>query len=596
MKHVLRWGMAAALVVTALGAPSAEAQDHAGSCPDYHVMYDRFVHGLEGNDLGLAVQHRGAFSATLPGNSLGAFRASFEACQPAIETDVRTTRDGQLVLFHDTHVGLALEPTFDPERGTGPNPALSSLDYRDLERKPLLTKDRKPTSFEVPTLDQLLQTAENMHAPTLMHLDVKEPDQAVRIARTIADFESSHPDSHMSQRVVLKLPMSEYPTPGDWQAALDRAGVHRTIMVLPMMNPGVAAALDAFPGKGSVPRSQEALQAWTEAPSTLAPAVEVLIKDSSDVRSTKHVFSEFGDYQTPKSRDPGNAEPGSMAQMAFTVLASGKPLGNFVPLPDRMLWETRSFSGYTVPNIGGDHRPLNVTRAFYNADGRCCYALDDKRSTSKYAREAQDLRANIAWQADMGVRLFTVDDSDSVHTYLSENNILDRASVPSPRRAAAESRSWLYWQLQGMRIPNESRVTLKGWGGGASHTWQGQVCLFNWRDQPGWVAACWYDKESGYSPEMEISVVNDHFMRIKNVFDQQCLATHPGDWDLVYWQANCDDPRTLWSRTANDEYRDVDGRYLSFDWDDRYSWGVPWAYAHLTEQSTGSWSTWSFDV
>lgn len=46
------------------------------------------------------IAHRGLHSNTLPENSLGALRAAIEAGFP-VETDVRITKDGVLVIFHD---------------------------------------------------------------------------------------------------------------------------------------------------------------------------------------------------------------------------------------------------------------------------------------------------------------------------------------------------------------------------------------------------------------------------------------------------------------------------------------------------------------
>lgn len=586
--------VALAMVLSLISVnPARAGEPDVAPCPGYREMYHQFVDGLVGNRLGFAVQHRGAFSTDVPGNSLGAFRRSFALCQPAIETDVRTTRDGQLVLFHDTNTGLALEQGFDPDTGQGPNPALSSVDYADLVTKKLLTKDRRPTEFEVPTLTQLLSTADVTQAATLMHLDVKEPDQAIRIARVIDDYETSHPDSHMTQRVALKIPINEFPRPSDWKSSLDRAGVKRTIMVIPMMNPGTAASLDT---SGHAGLSIESLSAWAAAPAAEAPTVEVLVKDSSDVHEKHQESSPFGTYEAPHSRDPDNAENGTMAAMAFVVSSYGKPLGNFVPIPDRMLWENKTYSGYTVPNVGGDRRPFNVTDAFYNADGRCCYNLADKLSPSPYGQEKSDLRENIAWQSAMGVRIFTVDDSDSVHTYLSDQGVLDKKSVTNPQRQIEASRSWLYWQLLGMPIPNEQMVSLKAWRGGSSAIWQGQVCIFNWRDHPAWATSCLYNKQSGYSWEMEISVVDDHYMRIKNQLDQQCLMSKPDDLSYVYWTDDCNSPRSRWTRLPGDQYMDADGHFLTFSWQDRYSWGVPWAYLWLTDKQDNPWSHWSFDV
>ncbi|MCG7286402.1 hypothetical protein MHY85_10520, partial [Cellulomonas sp. ACRRI] len=65
------------------------------------------------------VRHRGDFDARTPENSLPAFEQSYLRCRAGVETDLRRTADGTLVMFHDTHLGKMLEPTYDPEQNTG---------------------------------------------------------------------------------------------------------------------------------------------------------------------------------------------------------------------------------------------------------------------------------------------------------------------------------------------------------------------------------------------------------------------------------------------------------------------------------------------
>src|SRR5205085_3299316 len=54
----------------------------------------------EGVGLPLIVGHRGA-SADAPENTLAAFRLAWEQGADAIEMDLRLTRDGRIVVFHD---------------------------------------------------------------------------------------------------------------------------------------------------------------------------------------------------------------------------------------------------------------------------------------------------------------------------------------------------------------------------------------------------------------------------------------------------------------------------------------------------------------
>jgi glycerophosphoryl diester phosphodiesterase len=73
----------------------------------------------------LGVAHRGA-SRYAPENTLAAFRAALEHGAPAVECDVRRTRDGHLVVIHDP----AVERTTD---GRGPVSALTLDALRRLD-------------------------------------------------------------------------------------------------------------------------------------------------------------------------------------------------------------------------------------------------------------------------------------------------------------------------------------------------------------------------------------------------------------------------------------------------------------------------------
>lgn len=56
----------------------------------------------------LVIAHRGAHDSRAPENSLAAFERAIELGADMVELDVRRTRDGELVVFHDPAVGGVL--------------------------------------------------------------------------------------------------------------------------------------------------------------------------------------------------------------------------------------------------------------------------------------------------------------------------------------------------------------------------------------------------------------------------------------------------------------------------------------------------------
>ncbi|RKX39207.1 MAG: glycerophosphodiester phosphodiesterase [Thermotogae bacterium] len=71
----------------------------------------------------LILAHRG-LSDIYPENTLTAFRKAYETGADGVELDVRMTRDGKIVVFHDE----------DLKRMAGRSERISDMDYRDLLR------------------------------------------------------------------------------------------------------------------------------------------------------------------------------------------------------------------------------------------------------------------------------------------------------------------------------------------------------------------------------------------------------------------------------------------------------------------------------
>ena len=85
----------------------------------------------------LAIAHRGGM-ALAPENTLAAFGRATSLGLTHLETDVRTTRDGHLVCFHDASL----------RRVTGHPGDVADLDLADLRRLRVAGTDRIPTLVE----------------------------------------------------------------------------------------------------------------------------------------------------------------------------------------------------------------------------------------------------------------------------------------------------------------------------------------------------------------------------------------------------------------------------------------------------------------
>lgn len=107
--------------------------------------------------------HRG-FSSKYPENTLEAFRAALDAGVDQLETDVRVTKDGELVLIHDA----TLERTTN---GTG-----KVCDYTLAELKELDAGSWKAPEFaccRIPTLREFFELVKD-HPTITLDIELKE--------------------------------------------------------------------------------------------------------------------------------------------------------------------------------------------------------------------------------------------------------------------------------------------------------------------------------------------------------------------------------------------------------------------------------------
>ncbi|GAB4271063.1 MAG: glycerophosphodiester phosphodiesterase family protein [Deferrisomatales bacterium] len=109
--------------------------------------------------------HRGA-SARWPENTMAAFRAALEAGVDGIETDLRLTRDGRIVLFHDPTLARM---TGDPRR-------VDELTFGELRRL------RVAGAHPIPSLEEL---REEVAGRVVLNLEVKSPGVFPVLARAL---------------------------------------------------------------------------------------------------------------------------------------------------------------------------------------------------------------------------------------------------------------------------------------------------------------------------------------------------------------------------------------------------------------------------
>ena len=130
------------------------------------------LHCLDGRTT-LVSGHRGGVEPGYPENALETFTNTLSQAQMLLETDVRTTKDGVLILMHDADVGRTTT-------GTG---AVADLTWDEITLLRLRDNDGRETTFRAPRLDAALDWARGRG---VLILDIKEDSSVEAIARAVA--------------------------------------------------------------------------------------------------------------------------------------------------------------------------------------------------------------------------------------------------------------------------------------------------------------------------------------------------------------------------------------------------------------------------
>ena len=111
----------------------------------------------------LIIAHRGGAQESTE-NTIGAFQRAAKIGADGIETDIRLTRDGVIVVYHDDYFGR-VEGLAPPQRTR----LVSDLTYSELSKQPLVPVSEDTGGRHVPTLDDLLANVKTV----LLNIEIK---------------------------------------------------------------------------------------------------------------------------------------------------------------------------------------------------------------------------------------------------------------------------------------------------------------------------------------------------------------------------------------------------------------------------------------
>lgn len=394
------------------------------------------------------IRHRGDFTHDAPENSLMAFRNSYQKCRPGVETDIRTTKDKVLVLFHDVNIGKMLETNFNPETNIGPNSLLSENTLSDLKAKNLVNIARQPTNEKIVTLEEMINDYIQQNAQSLVYLEFKNANDIVATAQLIDKIQKSHPNIDLFKRFIFKFSMGPFPTWQDWLNEYAKSGIQKRPNVQVAISANIANTMNNLDANVS---------SYAREPEVLS--IEVTMKDSSGYINRQKVIKPFGnisvEYFTTSSLSKNNARSNTMARVMEIARENKKPIGQFVPIPDWVMWRKSNTFSWDKQlnnlNLNNVTFPTTITakEGFFNNNSMCCYALADRLSANERDPEQFDQRLLLPWLEDLGVTMLTADDTDNINAYFkSKGKMLELGETTQPN---PEMNSVI--NLQQMRIP-----------------------------------------------------------------------------------------------------------------------------------------------
>ena len=111
----------------------------------------------------IKIGHRGA-GKEIPENTIASFNAALDAGMDAVELDVRRTKDGKLVVFHDEKM----------KRLTGAGGSIGDYTLSELEKMRVLGSD-----YSIPTFDEVLDAVGDKAKSILIEIKEVGTEKAV---------------------------------------------------------------------------------------------------------------------------------------------------------------------------------------------------------------------------------------------------------------------------------------------------------------------------------------------------------------------------------------------------------------------------------
>lgn len=392
-----------AIVLTAFLSILAQAIPASAACYDPREVIKLAKDPR--NTTPVIVMHRGYWlhnDNEIPENSMGAFIAADRQCMPGIETDVRLSKDNVPVLTHDFKLGrtayLPMEmrsTAWDPEKKTGPNPAVADLYYYPHWLEPGLGaaklliypfKDGKVipdnvSDYPIETVKSFYDNYIDNRMSVVVFLEFKDkkalPYVLEQLYKDRRDYNQGYSlkKLYATELTVIKFNANMFPTPSDYRGALRLARA-------------AAGAPSDMPDPIAYPYY---------ASNTLAELVTNGMKTNPNYTDpyTESIHPWIDDERIRIGVEINLKVKGGILQDYYDrAVASHKvSIGNYHAIPNYLRSNPDADPERDLPSTRRPGQTVKAKIAYYESEGTCCYELSDMLGTVwKGVKDSQDRR------------------------------------------------------------------------------------------------------------------------------------------------------------------------------------------------------------
>lgn len=438
MKRKLALLLAGLISLTALAVPASAA------CWDPRDVIKKAKDPNDGT--AIIVAHRGLWldhGSNLPENSLDAYIAADRSCVPAIETDVRLTKDGVPVLMHDQRLGrstyipgLMGTIVFDPEKKDNQielNPHISELNFYSsnghsgapLRDARLLKQPFKNAAFElgnvtgypIETVQSFYDNYIQNRLSVVVFLEVKDKKAIPEVLRTLysdgRDYNygaEAGKKLYATELTVIKFNALMFITPQEYREALKTARAAANApanMPDPIAFPiyasnSLQAVVDRLKGTGSgsnIDPYNESIKKWI---------------DDEAIRIGVEI---------------NNKQQGGILQAAYdrAVQSRKTSIGTFNAVPDYLRSNPDADLNKALPSFYNPNATVKAKDAFHEGgSAQCCFELRDLLTTEwRGKKDTRDDRYDPEWMIGSNgkrprFKLITTDDYQTIYTEIAD--------------------------------------------------------------------------------------------------------------------------------------------------------------------------------